>query len=380
MKYQSIKYFSGLNALRFFAAFLVVLHHAEQVKLKYGVFNLKEFSLFNNGGLAVTFFFVLSGFLITFLLLKEHAKKNTISIRKFYIRRILRIWPLYFLLVLIGTIILPLILSFIDTQFELNYSFYDVFLYYVFFTPFMVNILFGGGLLEPLWSIGVEELFYIYWAPLFKKLKKHFVVIITLVILIKLSLLLFFEYSDYRNSTSHQVIKILKFEAMAIGGLFSYLIYHSKKEIGKMGIFSKPAQIVILFFILLRIGFVNKLIETAPIFNQIFKTFILSDLLMMLCFVWIIINVSLNPKKIINLDLKPLNFLGEISYGIYMYHLLVIFTVIVGLKSILNSFPPITSTLLFYSLITAGILITSSLSKRFFEDPFLRFKERFNNT
>ncbi|MDC1189104.1 acyltransferase family protein, partial [Flavobacteriales bacterium] len=76
MIYQSIKYFSGLNALRFFAAFLVVLHHAEQVKLKYGVFNLKEFSLFNNGGLAVTFFFVLSGFLITFLLLKEHAKKN----------------------------------------------------------------------------------------------------------------------------------------------------------------------------------------------------------------------------------------------------------------------------------------------------------------
>ena len=380
MKYQSIKYFSGLNALRFFAAFLVVLHHAEQVKLKYGVFNLKEFSLFNNGGLAVTFFFVLSGFLITFLLLKEHAKKNTISIRKFYIRRILRIWPLYFLLVLIGTIILPLILSFIDTQFELNYSFYDVFLYYVFFTPFMVNILFGGGLLEPLWSIGVEELFYMYWAPLFKKLKKHFVVIITLVILIKLSLLLFFEYSDYRNSTSHQVIKILKFEAMAIGGLFSYLIYHSKKEIGKMGIFSRPAQIVILIFILLRIGFVNKLIETAPIFKQIFKTFILSDLLMMLCFVWIIINVSLNPKKIINLDLKPLNFLGEISYGIYMYHLLVIFTVIVGLKSILNSFSPITSTLLFYSIITVGIVITSSLSKRFFEDPFLRFKERFNNT
>ena len=147
-----------------------------------------------------------------------------------------------------------------------------------------------------------------------------------------------------------------------------------------MGIFSRPAQIVILIFILLRIGFVNKLIETAPIFKQIFKTFILSDLLMMLCFVWIIINVSLNPKKIINLDLKPLNFLGEISYGIYMYHLLVIFTVIVGLKSILNSFSPITSTLLFYSIITVGIVITSSLSKRFFEDPFLRFKERFNNT
>lgn len=146
-----------------------------------------------------------------------------------------------------------------------------------------------------------------------------------------------------------------------------------------MGIFSKPAQIVILFFIFLRIGFMNGLIETAPIFNQIFKTFILSDLLMMLCFVWVIINVSLNPKKIINLDLKPLNFLGEISYGIYMYHLIIIFAVIVGLKSILNSFSPITSTLLFYSIIIAGIVIISALSKRFFEDPFLRFKKRFNN-
>ena len=123
----------------------------------------------------------------------------------------------------------------------------------------------------------------------------------------------------------------------------------------------------------------NELIETAPVFNQIFKTFILSDLLMMLCFVWVIINVSINPKKLINLDLKPLNFLGEISYGIYMYHLVIIFAVIVGLKSILNSFSPIISTLLFYIIIIVGTVITSSLSKRFFEDPFLRFKEKFSN-
>ena len=87
--YKDIKYFKGLNALRFFAAYLVVIHHAEQIRMKYGIFHLKEYSLFNNGGLAVTFFFVLSGFLISYLLFKESDVTNTISVKKFYFRRIL---------------------------------------------------------------------------------------------------------------------------------------------------------------------------------------------------------------------------------------------------------------------------------------------------
>ena len=55
--YSRIKYFNGLNALRFFAAYLVVLHHAEQIRMKYEFFHLKDYSLFNNGSVAVTFFF-----------------------------------------------------------------------------------------------------------------------------------------------------------------------------------------------------------------------------------------------------------------------------------------------------------------------------------
>jgi peptidoglycan/LPS O-acetylase OafA/YrhL len=80
---KQISYFNGLNALRFFAAFFVVLHHAEQIRMKYALFHLKEFSLFNNGGIAVMFFFVLSGFLITYLLLKEQSATHKISIKNF---------------------------------------------------------------------------------------------------------------------------------------------------------------------------------------------------------------------------------------------------------------------------------------------------------
>src|SRR5690606_13477827 len=98
--YSRLNYFNGLNALRFFAAYLVVLHHAEQIRMKYGLFHLKELSLFNNGSVAVTFFFALSGFLISYLLLRESESTGTVAVRKFYMRRILRIWPLYYLLVL----------------------------------------------------------------------------------------------------------------------------------------------------------------------------------------------------------------------------------------------------------------------------------------
>ena len=153
--YKNIHYFDSLNGLRFFAAFLVVIHHSETIRLSYNMFNLKQFSLFNNGGLAVSFFFVLSGFLITYLLLKEKSVTNQISIKKFYLRRILRIWPLYYLLVFIGTIVLPAILIYISSDVKIPYSFSDVILYYIFFAPFMVNIFYGHHFLEPLWSIGV---------------------------------------------------------------------------------------------------------------------------------------------------------------------------------------------------------------------------------
>ena len=81
--YSDIRHFKGLNALRFFAAYLVLIHHLEQIRLKNSLFNFKEYSFFNNGGLAVSFFFVLSGFLITYLLLKEFDERGLINIKYF---------------------------------------------------------------------------------------------------------------------------------------------------------------------------------------------------------------------------------------------------------------------------------------------------------
>ena len=186
--YQRINHFDGLNGLRFIAAFLVVMHHSETIRRKYGFLNLEDFSLFRNGFNAVSFFFVLSGFLITYLLLKEHNQTSSISIKKFYVRRILRIWPLYFLLVIIGTIIVPFLIHTIGYNYQIPYTFSQVWFYFLLFMPFMVNALFGHHIIEPLWSIGVEEIFYMVWAPFSKYTQKQYLVFIFSVIIVKILL------------------------------------------------------------------------------------------------------------------------------------------------------------------------------------------------
>lgn len=88
-------HFDGLNALRFFAALSVVLWHVELTKSYLHIPNAATvFDRINCGGLGVVLFFVLSGFLITYLLCVEKCSQRRISLRDFYIRRILKIWPL----------------------------------------------------------------------------------------------------------------------------------------------------------------------------------------------------------------------------------------------------------------------------------------------
>src|SRR5690625_5173289 len=124
--YKSIAYFNGLNALRFFAALLVLLHHNAVIRPKYGIGEgFGWLGIFRDGGYAVSFFFVLSGFLITYILLKEKDKTQTISIKRFYLKRILRIWPLYYLLIILGSIIIPFLISYFDIDYQIPYTFHE---------------------------------------------------------------------------------------------------------------------------------------------------------------------------------------------------------------------------------------------------------------
>lgn len=374
--YSRIKYFNGLNALRFFAAYLVVLHHAEQIRMKYELFHLKDYSLFNNGSVAVTFFFSLSGFLISYLLLRESESTGTVAVRKFYIRRILRIWPLYYLLVFIGAVILPALLGFIKHSYEMPYQFADVIAYFVLFAPFMVNIRFGHHLLEPLWSIGVEELFYIFWAPLWKFFRKNIGWIFAGIFVVRIVLLTGAARYDWPD-TVEQLIAMLQFEAMAMGGLAAYWLYHRKKPIEESWMFSYPFQWVVLTFIVAQLGAVRFLSSAWIGFEWLFQTPVISSVLMIMAFTWLIVNMAVNKNSVLHLTNSVFEKLGDSSYGIYMYHMLVIFAVILFFEEFLNGLSPLVSTVVFYFLITAGTLLVAFLSKRLFENKFLKLKAGF---
>src|SRR4051794_34357276 len=103
------KRFENLDGLRFVLAMVVLSGHSmlfESLNKSIPFDWLQRLLLvLGSGYLAVSFFFVLSGFLITYLMIEEKELTGSFNILKFYLRRILRIWPLYFTVLLIGFVI-----------------------------------------------------------------------------------------------------------------------------------------------------------------------------------------------------------------------------------------------------------------------------------
>ena len=176
-----------------------------------------------------------------------------------------------------------------------------------------------------------------------------------------------------------KLIKILQFEAMAIGALAAYFLFHYKSKIEDSLLFSKPIQFFIVMFILLKLFANQYFINNFVIFDYIFNTKIISNVLLTISYAWFIVNVSVNKKSIIKLNNKIFKFLGEISYGIYMYHMLIVFGIILLFKEQFLKLGNFTSTAIFYIILTLVVILVSYVSKVFFEDYFLKLKKKFRN-
>ena len=138
-------YFPNLNTLGFLAAMLVMVHHIELFKEMFGLPNIfHNHSIQLMSKIGVTFFFVLSVFLITYLLLLEQNTYETIDIKAFYMRRILRIWPLYYLIIMLAFFIFPQ-LSFMHMPGHDLSHWLIKFLFFIFFMTNVFHAL-GAGL------------------------------------------------------------------------------------------------------------------------------------------------------------------------------------------------------------------------------------------
>lgn len=141
--------FKNLDTFRAIAAIVVMIGHIEMFRKNHWGCSL--FNVVPSGHTAVMMFFVISGFLITFLLTKEKEKYGTISLKDFYIRRILRIYPLYYLILLLSSF------------FFISQPSTETVIYAVTLLPNVSHALGCGWSVSPqIWSIGVENLFYVF--------------------------------------------------------------------------------------------------------------------------------------------------------------------------------------------------------------------------
>lgn len=158
--YLSLPYFSSLDGLRAISVLLVLISHARGAEAFHWL----------RGANGVTVFFVLSGFLITTLALREEARQGFLDIRAFFIRRIFRILPVYYLaLGLYCALILGL-----GIEGHRRDDFLGALPFYAFYFQEYPHFLTPGIPFEVSWSLGIEEKFYLLWPFLAFWLKPGF--------------------------------------------------------------------------------------------------------------------------------------------------------------------------------------------------------------
>ena len=373
-------FFPSLNGLRFIAAFVVIIHHLEQIKLFFGLPSLFYRWHFIKivGELGVTLFFTLSGFLITYLLLAEKERFGTVFVKAFYIRRILRIWPLYYLIIILGLFILPHIPYFqIPVYTEgVHYRFgTKVFLYGILFPNVVYNLYDYMPYLAQTWSIGIEEQFYLIWPWLMKWSRRYLLVLLTIVFSILLITNILYLFADHsvdisQASTKTKMITVayrffslLRISCMAIGGIGAYFLYTDNQAVLRL-LFQPSMQIVTLISVLSLMFFGVE----VPLVNHEFYA---------LFFIILILNLAANPKSLFNLEFKWLDYLGKISYSIYMWHGIAI---IFGLHAARFFNPNLNdgwSNTVYYMVTFVITFMMSAASYEWFEMQFLRFKHLF---
>lgn len=344
----------GLNSIRAIAAISVVGTHIIQGFDLFGLPNMRGLEL---AGYGVTIFFTLSGFLITYLLLIEKERFSSINISQFYIRRVLRIWPLYFLYLLLTVVVFMIY----DQQY-LNFNL-------LFYFLMAANIPFILGIEIPMlghfWSLGVEEQFYLFWPWVVKKIYKLQIWLWFFILFMGgLKIIGWFIYSRTGNNIPLFAVHITRFHCMAVGALGAVYTYNSNK------VFIKIYK-HILTQILICIVF------CFCAFNSFHLAEIINDEIIAVISVLLIANVSSNPGTFIKIDNRIMNYLGTISFGIYIYHPLIIYLFSKWFNSYLDQF----SINFQYIVITCAVLISTifvaAVSYRYFETPFLKFKEKF---
>ncbi len=355
-------YIKQLDSLRAIAVILVIISH--------WINSQWLINIIPNGPIGVNIFFVLSGFLITSILFENKHKleleETTVfrTLKNFYIRRSLRIFPIYYLTILV-------LLLFSDGT-ETNIK-TDIIYYATYTSNFnFFSIQKWDGILSHLWSLAVEEQFYLIWpCVILLSNKKYLLHIISAFILIGLVCQLI--TSNYYMSS---ILTFNCFDAFGLGALLSWIVTYHKSKL--KSVYHSLTVLSIPLFLLFIIGAIQHKWTILPL-RTITSLFT----------VWVVSHVLLNresesPKFRWVLNNRVLIFLGKISYGLYLYHNLI--PTMLN-KQLINIYlNPMLPDILFKKYWTYLFLLENTLllvciawvSYVFIEKPFLRLKNKFD--
>lgn len=343
-----VTYYKPLDTLRCFAVLMVLAEH--------WLHKTSFVSVLSPGAIGVDVFFVLSGFLITGILLRyrdrdvEEGISHRKSIKTFFMRRVLRIFPLYYLVV-IGTTLFNQGMIREALPWNLTYT-----------TNFFV-MHHGNwfGLFGHWWSLAVEEQFYLLWpfVVLFFKRKWLLPTFGILFVLALVSRFVLYDWSgNYVVSTAGT---LACFDCFAIGGLLAFL-HHFKPEL--------KTRILRMWWIpLMLVGGLALLKSGILSLDYIWTPTLFRGFNATIAF-WIIGWLAFSDLKFTRgfFEWKPFIFLGQISYGMYLLH-----NVVPGLLLGVKTEIKVVDLLMYFTV----LVVLCWLLNRFFERPILNLKRRF---
>ncbi len=367
---QEKMHFENLNGLRFIGAFMVFLFHAFTINREVwgSFFESTPFialrKLTSIGHYGVNLFFVLSGFLITYLLLKELTERGKIHVGFFLIRRILRLWPLYFLIVLFGFFIFPYLPFGIQTVHE--------FWRYGLFLSNFDEIINGSkdslNFLSATWSVSIEEQFYIGWALVIGffqwKTIRSFRIFFFLVI--GSSFLFRLYYADNSSFIYYHTLSVIS--DMAIGGLLATWIF----EKSSIRIIEELKKWQILLIYLLGIGFLFTAHKLLP-----GRLISLERLISGTFFAFVLVEQLKSKHSFFKADRIPyFGRAGKLTYGFYLFHSLLIYYICKTFEWV-NWNQQTGYFFLYFIILLLLNSLLSIISYRYLEKPLLNLKHHF---
>lgn len=313
------------------------------------------------GRMAVSVFFVLSGFLITWLLVRESESTGRISLRDFYIRRTLRIFPAFYVFWTIC--ILAALLRHVTIPWgEALSSFFYMGDYYGALHASHVGLIMGVT-----WSLGIEEKFYLLWPATFALLHRNPVKLFR------------FALGGIAAIWLYRIVMCLAFSLppdylrYAFESRFDNILYGCALALGLKLLKIEPLLAAVNRFRALPFLSGAALIGLAVYEDHFSTKFVYAAgmaLMSMLVSLMIIQLVFLGAVRGWRwLDHRVLRFFGRISYSLYLYHIVVIALVVHFLPHLRIRYA--------YPLMYIGSAAAAYASYVIIEKPFLRLKDRF---